>query len=518
MIKAVNIIKNGLQRLRQAALVRRWSIYEILLRLAADGVLVNIALISALTLRFLWFIVAEGGGPSAREALNSFGGAYLQSFSLVTGLCWIVFSASGFYTHGRSYRSRYKVLIVARAVSISYLLFTCVLYLLRDEMIFPRSALFLSWLLTAALLIATRLWSTVWPNLAAIEERFSLTAPRGKVRDVLVIGGAGYIGSALVERLLQLGYRVAVLDMLLYGDDSISKFYGHPNFELIPGDLRRIDTVVHAARGRDAIVHLGAIVGDSACSICEDLTIEINLEATRTIAEIGKGFGVNRFIFASTCSVYGASDETLDERSALNPLSLYARTKMDSEKVLLRLADHAFAPTIMRFGTIYGLSGRPRFDLVVNVLAAKAIQEGEVGITGGAQWRPLVHVRDAAESIVLALQAPVSSVRGQIFNVGSNEQNYQIAEIGAMIRKMIPTARLVSQPGGDNRNYRVRFDKIHTTLNFEPRYTVPDGINEVIEAIRAGRIVDYRDCRYNNYAFLSQAERLPIRVGDETAL
>jgi nucleoside-diphosphate-sugar epimerase len=266
--------------------------------------------------------------------------------------------------------------------------------------------------------------------------------------------------------------------------------------------------VVSACQGMDAIVHLGAIVGDSACSIDEDLTIEINLRATRTIAEVGKGFGVKRFVFASTCSVYGASDEILDERSALRPISLYARTKVESEKVLLSLADSSFAPTILRFGTVYGLSGRPRFDLVVNLLAAKAVQDGEVGIFGGEQWRPLVHVKDVAEAIVLTLQAPLCDVRGQIFNVGCNQQNYQIADLGPIIKDMVPTARVVTQPNEDNRNYRVRFDRICETLNFQPQRSVRDGVQEIVNAFAMGKITDYRDPHYSNFGFLKQNNEL----------
>jgi nucleoside-diphosphate-sugar epimerase len=190
------------------------------------------------------------------------------------------------------------------------------------------------------------------------------------------------------------------------------------------------------------------------------------------------------------------------------PLSLYARTKVASETVLLDLTQPTFAPTILRFGTIYGLSGRPRFDLVVNLLAAKAIQDGEAGIYGGNQWRPLVHVRDVGEAIALTLEAPLVNVSGQIFNVGSNEQNYQIAELGRIIQDMVPAARVVMQPQEDNRNYRVRFDKIYRTLNFRPRYTVRDGVAEIVRAFATGAIRDYRDPRYSNYAYLHANDEL----------
>ena len=478
---------------------------EMVLRMIADAVMVNAALAIALVLRYLWLVTVEDGVAAVDATLLEFARGYLRTAWLLTAIGAMVFYCSGFYTRSRAYRGRYKALVVIQAVSVSYLVFGFLMFLLHNVIPFPRSVVLSAWSLTLALLLGARVWTALWSAFAGAEHRLLSSDPAdSRARNVLIIGGAGYIGSALTKRLLELGYRVRVLDLLLYGDDAISEFYTEPRFELIRGDLRHIDAVVAAAKGMDAVVHLGAIVGDSACGICEDLTVQINLQATRTIAEISKGYGVSRFVFASTCSVYGASDEMLDERSALNPLSLYARTKMESERVLLSLCDPAFAPTILRFGTIYGLSGRPRFDLVVNLLAAKAIKEGEVGIVGGKQWRPLVHVKDVAEAIVLVLQAPPGDVCGQTFNVGSNEQNYQIADLGRIIKELVPTAHVVIQPQEDNRNYRVRFDKIRDMLNFEPRYTVQDGIAEVIHAFAVGAITDYRDPRYNNYSFLNQ--------------
>ena len=482
---------------------------EMAVRIVADAVMVNLGLLVSLILHYLWLVGIQGDVVSTRECFSDCLQAYLYTFWLFTPICSIVFYSSGFYTRGRAYRGRYKALVITQAVSLSYLIFGCLLLLAHDLIAFPHSVLFLAWGLTLALVLGARLWAELWPSWVKARTRRRSPQPADSQKEhVLVLGGAGYIGSALVERLLDLGYRVRVLDLLLYGDESISQLYGHPDLELVKGDFRCIDTVVRAAKGMDSIVHLGAIVGDSACGLCEDLTIEINLRATRTIAEVGKGFGVRRFVFASTCSVYGASDEILDERSALCPISLYARTKIESEKVLLHLADSAFAPTILRFGTVYGLSGRPRFDLVVNILAAKAIQDGEAGIFGGSQWRPLVHVRDVAEAIVLTLQAPLHTVRGQIFNVGSNEQNYQIADLGRIIQKMVPAARVVTQPTEDNRNYRVRFDKIRNHLNFQPRHTVQDGVSEIVRAFATQTLTDYRDPRYNNFRFLKQNNAL----------
>jgi nucleoside-diphosphate-sugar epimerase len=489
---------------------------EIAVRLIADTLMVNAALLIALALRYTWLVGVQDDGASAGDPWRIYVRAYFSSFWLLTLVSLTVFYYSGFYTHGRIYRGRYKARVVAQAVSLSYLLFGVLVLVLWDVIAFPRSVLFLAWFLTLVLLIGARLWARLWPALVRAQRRLLRShSTDNKIEKVLVIGGAGYIGSALVKRLLELGYKVRVLDLLVYGDAPISEFYTHPNFELVQGDFRHIHVVVNATKGIDAIVHLGAIVGEPARPNHQDLTIEINLEATRTIAEVGKGFGVKRFVFASTCSVYGASDEILDECSALRPISLYARTKMESEKVLLSLASTTFSPIILRFGTIYGLSGRPRFDLVVNLLTAKAVQDREAGIFGGRQWRPLVHVRDVAEAIILTLQAPLDNVRGQVFNVGCNEQNYQIADLGPLIKEMVPTARVVTQPKEDNRNYRVRFDKICNMLNFQPRFTVRDGIQEIVDAFATGKITNYRDPRYNNYNFLKlNSELHPTFVED----
>jgi nucleoside-diphosphate-sugar epimerase len=484
---------------------------EVVPRITADAMSVNVALvlsfISSFFLCFWTFRISVD--DLAYEDIVTVFDTYLEMWQssawVITIVSLLVFWFSGFYTFGRAYRSRYKALIITQAVILAYLIFGTLAYLIPALPILPRTVFVAGCLFTLAFVGGSRMINLVKAWLGSFLPEDSEINER-EMEKVLVIGGAGYIGSALVKKLLELGYRVRVLDLLIYGDESISEFYDHPKFELVQGDFRNIGTVVGATEGMDAIVHLGAIVGDSACSLDEDLTVEVNLRATRTIAEVGKGFGVKRFVFASTCSVYGASDEILDERSALCPISLYARTKMESEKMLLSLADANFAPVILRFGTIYGLSGRPRFDLVLNLLTAKAIQDGEAGVFGGQQWRPLVHVKDVAEVIVRTLQAPLYNVHGQILNVGSNDQNCQIADLGAIIQEMLPTARVVIQPKEDNRNYRVRFDKIHKLLNFQPRYTLRDGIQEIIDAFAMGQITDYQDPRYNNFNFLMNGE------------
>lgn len=339
-------------------------------------------------------------------------------------------------------------------------------------------------------------------------------------RTVLVIGGAGYIGSALLAKLLKRGHRVRLLDRLFYGFEPIREVINHPNLEIMQADFRRIDKLVQCMHGVDAVIHLGAIVGDPACALDSDLTIEVNLMATKTIAEVAKGYGIRRFIFASTCSVYGASGdgELLTEGSALNPVSLYAVTKLASEKVLMDLASETFSPTCLRFSTIYGLSGRTRFDLVVNLLTAKAVMDGEITIQGGDQWRPFLHVDDAALSLLHTLESPLAKVHKQVFNVGSDEQNFTIQQIGELIQTMVPGSELVNQGlGGDRRDYKANFQKIREELGFVPRWTIVEGINQVIDVIRRGEVTDYRNAKYSNVKFLTEEENTENLVRHESS-
>lgn len=481
--------------------------FEGFLRLVADMALVNLSIIVSLAARLL-YIVAYGNPDAAIDYSDTFWlylNAYGNSAWLLTLICLIIFTASGFYTYGRYYAGRYKMLIVFQAVSLAYMIFGSLTYLSRGWLNIPRGALLLSYLLTMGLLLSARAWAHAWRNVIKAEDRKVGVSDDGEIETVLVIGGAGYIGSALLPMLLEKGYRVRLLDLLIFGNDPILPWLEHPNLEVMQADFRQIDKVVEATKGVDAVIHLGGIVGDPASALDEEITIDINLIATRMVAEVAKGSGVRHFIFASTCSVYGTADEQLDERSKLNPVSLYARSKIASEKVLLKMADDRFAPVILRLGTIYGLSGRPRFDLVVNLLAAKAVTDREITIFGGEQWRPFVHVSDAAKAISLVLEAPPALVRNQVFNVGSNEQNYTIREIGEIIHSQVPDAEIVHKgEDTDLRNYWVNFNKIRWTLDFLPDWTVEKGVQQVIEAIQSGRVLDYRDARYSNVKFLTE--------------
>lgn len=491
---------------------------QVLVRVVGDTLLLNACALTALALRFLYLVAFEPAPADVtyNDLFWSLVSNYFHIAWLLTAICLVVFALSGFYTRGRAYQGRYKALVVTQAVSLAYLLFGFVAYFLGGALDMPRAALVLAWAVSVVVLVLSRVWALLWSNVVRAEINIEKAAPPSVSR-VLVIGGAGYIGSALLPKLLARGYHVRLLDLLIYGTEPIGDVIDHPNLEIMQADFRQVDKVVEAMRNVDAVVHLGAIVGDPACALDEELTIEVNLMATRMIAEVAKGSNVSRFIFASTCSVYGANPATLDERSALNPISIYARSKIASERVLTSMASSGFGPTSLRFGTIYGLSGRTRFDLVINLLTAKAMVEGRITIFGGDQWRPFVHVDDSAEAVLKTLEAPLSLVGNQIFNVGSDEQNYTIQQAGDIIARLVPTAELVSEGSDtDPRNYKVSFGKLSKTLGFAPQWTIEQGVNQVIDAIAAGKVKDYRDSKHSNVKFFGDegASRLmPRRDG-----
>lgn len=331
------------------------------------------------------------------------------------------------------------------------------------------------------------------------------------VKRVLIIGGAGYIGSVLSRKLLDRGYKVKALDMMLFGDNSIRELYGNSNFELIKGDIRNIQTVVNAIKNTDAVIHLGAIVGDPACALNAEETVEINYLAAKMIAEICKYHQINRFLFASTCSVYGASSSILTEESPVNPVSLYAETKLKTEQGILSLVDNNFSPCVLRLATVYGASPRMRFDLVVNTFIAKAIKEGKISIFGGSQWRPNVHVQDVADAFITCIEAPIAKIKGEIFNVGSNEQNYQIYQLGELIKHELVKKNIgveidVLKENTDKRDYHVSFDKVNTILNFRAKKRIEDAVEEIQQLFENDAIPNHQDAIYNNYLIMKDQQ------------
>jgi len=332
-------------------------------------------------------------------------------------------------------------------------------------------------------------------------------AAAGGVQRVLVIGGAGYLGAVLVAELRAAGYAVRVLDNFIYGRGALAGLAESGRIEVVDGDIRNIQTIVSGLADVDAVVLLAAVVGDPASQTRPTQTIETNLLAAQAIAFACRSQQINRFLYASTCSVYGQGDGLLTEQSALAPVSLYARTKIASEQSILALADGTFSPTILRLGTLYGLSPRMRFDLVVNTMAMKAFVDRKITVFGGAQWRPLLHVRDAARAFVACLEAPLAAAGGAVFNVGSEEQNYQIAEIARLISEALGGIPIDRQGSTlDARDYRVSFRRLRDVLGVTPCHTVAEAAREIYACLQGGTIRNPLARVYFNHYFDSTEE------------
>lgn len=327
-------------------------------------------------------------------------------------------------------------------------------------------------------------------------------------RLIVVPGGSGYIGSVLVRKLLRSGAHVRVLERFIYGDLPLRDIATHPRLEIISGDCRKISTAVRACDGADSLVYLSAIVGDPACEQDPVAAVEINYAATRMIAEVMMANTSSQMVFASSCSVYGKATELADEESALNPVSLYARTKINSERALLNARTSSFHPTVLRFATVFGLSPRPRFDLVVNMLSAQAASHESITIYNESQWRPFIHVCDVARAIMAILEAPVSEVSGEIFNVGDQRMNFSLGQLAEEIRRIVPGTSVQYVENSDRRDYRVSFEKLRSRLQFECVHDLRFGVEEICSAITSGTIESYRDPAYHNQRFLKNAGSL----------
>ncbi len=317
---------------------------------------------------------------------------------------------------------------------------------------------------------------------------------------VMVTGGAGYMGSMLTADLLCAGYKVRVVDDLRFGGNSLLGVWSHPSFEFRRFDICNESELVAAIEGVDAVVHLAAIVGDPACMRQQEAARAVNRAASLQLLDACATADISRVIFSSTCSNYGRMADPqlfMDEECELNPLSLYAETKVDVERAVL--ADHPFCSSVLRFATLFGLSSRMRFDLTVNEFTMELLTKGKLLVFGEQFWRPYVHVRDAARAIRIVLERPASEVDQEVFNVGSTEQNYRKQDLVDILTSCIPGAEIeYVHKDEDPRDYRVSFDKIKDRLGFSPTRSVEDGIAEIAEVIRVGAIADFANPAFRN--------------------
>ena len=333
-------------------------------------------------------------------------------------------------------------------------------------------------------------------------------------RHVLITGGAGYIGSLLTSELLRASYHVTVLDSLLFGGESLVPFLHHPNFHFVKADVTEPRAVKDALKEGwqrpDAIIHLAAIVGFPACqAVGKQVAWRYNVEATKSVFGQAVDLGVKRFVFASTYSNYGLSPdgEPVTEESPLNPQSIYAETKIAAEEFLLTQKDASCAPLIFRFATLYGISPRTRFDLIVNQFVLEAFTKRELIIYQRGYSRSFVHIRDVVRGVMMGLEAEREKICGEVFNLGTDDGNYSKDDIVRLVLKRIPETVVEYKDltfGGDMRDITVSFAKIKNVLDFDTTLDVDDGIRELLFALKTGIIRNPTDEKYRNAQFIVQ--------------
>jgi nucleoside-diphosphate-sugar epimerase len=329
---------------------------------------------------------------------------------------------------------------------------------------------------------------------------------------ILVVGGAGYVGSVLVRELLERGYAVKVFDRLYYGDQGIREVLERIKLEV--GDIRTIDNSL--LDGVDVVINLSGLSNDPTAEYNTKANFEMNTQATEFLAKLCKRKGIRRFIFASSCSIYDVGigndekDVVLDEEASVNPKAAYSSSKYQAEKILLSMTDRDFAPVILRKGTIYGFSPRMRYDLVVNTFLKDVLSKGQLTIHyGGEMWRPLVDVRDAARAYITCLEADEDKVRGQIFNVVYG--NFRISELALRVMEALKEVEVKAELKADYRyhgvrSYRVSGKKIERALDFTPAVSVEEAVKDMVESITHYRYTDFDNPRYYNIAWMKLLE------------
>jgi len=319
------------------------------------------------------------------------------------------------------------------------------------------------------------------------------------IRTVLVTGGAGYVGSVLVPRLLQEGYAVKVLDLFLYGEEVLDPVKGHARLEIVKGDIRDRALLARTVPGCDAVIHLACISNDPSFDLDPALGRSINYDAFVDLVAVSKTGGVRRFVYASSSSVYGIKDvPDVTEDLPLEPLTDYSKYKALCEDVLLRNRAPGFTTFIVRPATVCGYSPRLRLDLSVNILTNHAVTNRQIKVFGGEQMRPNIHIEDMVELYVRSLEWPDEAIDGRIYNVGYH--NHRVREIAELVRGIVgPDVEVVTTPTDDNRSYHVSSEKIRRELGFEARHTIEDAVRDLVAAFEAGRIPDsMSDDRYYN--------------------
>ena len=332
-------------------------------------------------------------------------------------------------------------------------------------------------------------------------------------KHVLVTGGAGYVGSLLVPQLLAAGYRVTVFDILFFGDHFLPK--SHPNLTIVEGDIRDTQHLQSIFQGIDAVISLACISNDASFELDESLSTSINLEAFEPMVKAAKAAGVRRFIYASSSSVYGVSEEKdVTEEHPLVPLTLYNKYKGMCEPLLFKHQAPDFVCVAIRLATLCGYAPRQRLDLSVNILTNHAVNNRKITVFGGEQLRPNLHVKDICDLYQLLLEAGDEKIAGQIFNVGY--QNKSIMEIAHIVKKIVEEEfpekaplEIVTAPTNDIRSYHINSEKIKRQLGFVPKYSIEDAVRDLCQAFKAGKLPDsMTDAKYYNVKRIKALEEV----------
>ena len=299
---------------------------------------------------------------------------------------------------------------------------------------------------------------------------------------VLVTGNKGYVGSVITEELSKQGFDVLGLDVGFFPKGFVESKY---DVDTISKDIRDVER--KDIEDCHAIIHLAGLSNDPLGELDSSLTNDINFLSTIRLAKMAKEVGVERFVFSSSCSIYGANDNEVNEKSKMEPLTAYAKSKVESEQELLKLKDDKFSPTILRNATVYGISPSQRLDLVVNNLVGSAVTTNKIHLmSDGTSWRPLLHVEDMALAFIHMLKSPKEKISGGIFNVGNNNENFRVIQIAEKIKEIIPGTEIEfsKEASKDKRSYKVNFDKIKNELGFETKWTLEKGIKQIFNVMK----------------------------------
>ena len=319
------------------------------------------------------------------------------------------------------------------------------------------------------------------------------------INQVLVTGGAGYVGAVLVPKLLDKGYKVKVLDLFIYGENVWDAVKDNPNLEKIKGDIRDRALLERIMPGCDAIIHLACISNDPSFELDPDLGKSINYDSFADLVDVSKDSGIHRFIYASSSSVYGIREETnVHEELALMPLTDYSKFKAMCEEDLLKKREPGFVPLILRPATVCGYSPRLRLDLTVNILTNHAVNNQKITVFGGQQMRPNIHIQDVTDLYVKSLEWADESIDGQIFNAGYDNQ--KVIDIAETVREAVgEKVSVITTPTDDNRSYHISSAKIKDQLGFAPVHSIGGAVNDLVKAFSRGMITNpMDDIRYYN--------------------